>query len=198
MHSREQPLGRDREPVDDVDGEPERQDRHEPLQHRVPDLAHAVPRPAGARVCRAPPRAATASLMIRAAHECEFDAPPRPACCWPACSPSLLLGAAPAAAARDRDYLPPEVEQALKRRKVPGTSLSVFVREVGRDEPLVSYNSSVPRNPASTMKVRHDVRGARDRSARPTRGAPAPTRPARFATRCSRATWCWWAAAIRS
>ena len=38
-------------------------------------------------------------------------------------------------------------------RKVPGTSLSVFVREVGRDEPLVSYNASVPRNPASTMKV---------------------------------------------
>jgi D-alanyl-D-alanine carboxypeptidase/D-alanyl-D-alanine-endopeptidase (penicillin-binding protein 4) len=55
--------------------------------------------------------------------------------------------------ARDRDYLPPEVEQALKRRKIPGASLSVFVREVGRDEPLVSYNSTVPRNPASTMKV---------------------------------------------
>jgi D-alanyl-D-alanine carboxypeptidase/D-alanyl-D-alanine-endopeptidase (penicillin-binding protein 4) len=54
---------------------------------------------------------------------------------------------------RDRDYLPPEVQQALAKRKVPGTSLSVFVREVGRDEPLVSYNSTVPRNPASTMKV---------------------------------------------
>ncbi len=41
----------------------------------------------------------------------------------------------------------------MKRQKVPGTSLSVFVREVGRDEPLVSFNSTVPRNPASTMKV---------------------------------------------
>ena len=64
-----------------------------------------------------------------------------------------LLNAPGAAGARDRDYLPPEVEQALKRQKVPGTSLSVFVREVGRDEPLISFNSTVPRNPASTMKV---------------------------------------------
>jgi D-alanyl-D-alanine carboxypeptidase/D-alanyl-D-alanine-endopeptidase (penicillin-binding protein 4) len=65
----------------------------------------------------------------------------------------LSHGTAPAAAARDRSYLPPEVEQALQRRKVPGTSLSVYVREVGREEPVVSYNSGVPRNPASTMKV---------------------------------------------
>ncbi|MGI9245219.1 MAG: D-alanyl-D-alanine carboxypeptidase/D-alanyl-D-alanine endopeptidase [Steroidobacteraceae bacterium] len=57
------------------------------------------------------------------------------------------------AAARDKPYLPPAVEQALSQRKVPGTSLSVYVREVGREEPLVSYNSAVPRNPASTMKV---------------------------------------------
>jgi D-alanyl-D-alanine carboxypeptidase/D-alanyl-D-alanine-endopeptidase (penicillin-binding protein 4) len=65
----------------------------------------------------------------------------------------LLHGMVPAAAARDRDYLPPEVEQALRRHKVPGTSLSVYVREVGREEPVVSYHSGVPRNPASTMKV---------------------------------------------
>jgi D-alanyl-D-alanine carboxypeptidase/D-alanyl-D-alanine-endopeptidase (penicillin-binding protein 4) len=55
--------------------------------------------------------------------------------------------------ARDRSYLPPEVEQALARRKVPGSALSVFVRDVDREEPLLSYNSTVPRNPASTMKV---------------------------------------------
>jgi len=66
---------------------------------------------------------------------------------------SALLLIAAAAAAHDRPYLPPEVEKALARYHVPGTSLSVFVREVGRDEPLVSYNSAVPRNPASTMKV---------------------------------------------
>jgi serine-type D-Ala-D-Ala carboxypeptidase/endopeptidase (penicillin-binding protein 4) len=67
---------------------------------------------------------------------------------------AVALSNAPGtASARDRDYLPPEVELALKKRKMPGTSLSVFVREVGRDEPLVSYNSTVPRNPASVMKV---------------------------------------------
>jgi len=58
-----------------------------------------------------------------------------------------------AAPARDRDYLPPEVERVLAQQHIPGTSLSVLVKEVGRDEPLLSYNSTVPRNPASTMKV---------------------------------------------
>jgi len=65
----------------------------------------------------------------------------------------LYLCMAPMAAGRDRPYLPPEVETVLARRKVPGTSLSVYVREVDREEPVVSYNSTVPRNPASTMKV---------------------------------------------
>jgi len=65
----------------------------------------------------------------------------------------LLLCCAPPLSARDRPYLPPEVERALAERRIPGTSLSVLVREVGREEPLVSYNADVPRNPASTMKV---------------------------------------------
>ena len=64
----------------------------------------------------------------------------------------LLLAAVPLAA-RDRPYLPPEVERVLAARRIPGTSLSVLVREIGRDEPLVSFNAGVPRNPASTMKV---------------------------------------------
>ena len=66
---------------------------------------------------------------------------------------ALLAGAAHAAVARDKPYLPPDVEQALARRKVPATSLSVYVREVDREEPVVSFNSAVARNPASTMKV---------------------------------------------
>jgi len=65
----------------------------------------------------------------------------------------LLLCCALPLAARDRPYLPPEVERALAERRIPATSLSVLVREVGRDEPLVSVNAAVPRNPASTMKV---------------------------------------------
>jgi D-alanyl-D-alanine carboxypeptidase/D-alanyl-D-alanine-endopeptidase (penicillin-binding protein 4) len=69
-----------------------------------------------------------------------------------ACLLALVLSPL-VASGRDRTYLPPEVEQALARQKIPGTSLSVFVREVGRAEPLVSYNPAVPRNPASTMKL---------------------------------------------
>jgi D-alanyl-D-alanine carboxypeptidase/D-alanyl-D-alanine-endopeptidase (penicillin-binding protein 4) len=66
----------------------------------------------------------------------------------------IALVAAPSlAGARDRPYLPPEVQQVMAKLHIPGTSLSVIVREIGRDEPLISYNSAVPRNPASTMKV---------------------------------------------
>ncbi len=54
---------------------------------------------------------------------------------------------------REREYLPPEVEQALAARRVPDTSLSIYVRDVQRSEPLLSFNADVPRNPASTMKV---------------------------------------------
>jgi D-alanyl-D-alanine carboxypeptidase/D-alanyl-D-alanine-endopeptidase (penicillin-binding protein 4) len=69
-----------------------------------------------------------------------------------AASALLLLIASPALP-RDRDYLPPEVTRALTRGRIPSSNLSVYVREVGRAEPVVSYNSAVPRNPASTMKV---------------------------------------------
>jgi D-alanyl-D-alanine carboxypeptidase/D-alanyl-D-alanine-endopeptidase (penicillin-binding protein 4) len=64
----------------------------------------------------------------------------------------LLLLCAPPLLARP-PYLPPEVERVLAQRRIPGTSLSALVLEIGRDEPLVSYNAQVPRNPASTMKV---------------------------------------------
>jgi D-alanyl-D-alanine carboxypeptidase/D-alanyl-D-alanine-endopeptidase (penicillin-binding protein 4) len=70
------------------------------------------------------------------------------------CAGLCTLGlASHAVAASERPYLPPGVEQVMARYKVPGTALSVYVREIGRDEPLVSYNATVPRNPASTMKV---------------------------------------------
>ena len=70
------------------------------------------------------------------------------------CAGLCTFGLAPhALASGDRPWLPPGVEQVMARYKVPGTALSVYVREIGRDEPLVSYNAKVPRNPASTMKV---------------------------------------------
>ena len=70
------------------------------------------------------------------------------------CAGLCALGLAPhAVASSDRPYLPPAVEQVMARHKVPGTALSVYVREIGRDEPVVSYNATVPRSPASTIKV---------------------------------------------
>jgi D-alanyl-D-alanine carboxypeptidase/D-alanyl-D-alanine-endopeptidase (penicillin-binding protein 4) len=65
----------------------------------------------------------------------------------------LLSLMVPLAAARDRNYLPPEVERALTQRRIPADAVSVYAREVGRDEPLVSFKSTVARNPASAMKV---------------------------------------------
>jgi len=65
----------------------------------------------------------------------------------------LLVSFATPLVASDRPFLPPEVERVLAQRRIPGTSLSVLVREIGADQPLVSYNAAVPRNPASTMKV---------------------------------------------
>ena len=64
----------------------------------------------------------------------------------------LLLCAAPLTA-RERSDLPSEVERVLAQRRIPASSLSVVVRELGGDGELVSYNAAVPRNPASTMKV---------------------------------------------
>jgi D-alanyl-D-alanine carboxypeptidase/D-alanyl-D-alanine-endopeptidase (penicillin-binding protein 4) len=66
---------------------------------------------------------------------------------------TLLFLLLAVAEARDRDYLPAEVRQVLSSRQIPRTSLSIYVREVGREQPMVSFNSDVPRNPASTMKV---------------------------------------------
>jgi D-alanyl-D-alanine carboxypeptidase/D-alanyl-D-alanine-endopeptidase (penicillin-binding protein 4) len=51
------------------------------------------------------------------------------------------------------ESLPPEVGRVLNERRVPPASLSVFVQEVSASEPLLAHNASIPRNPASTMKV---------------------------------------------
>ena len=64
----------------------------------------------------------------------------------------LLLSAA-AAPAREGGYLPPDVARVLAQRRLPETSVSIYVREIGRAEPLLALNADVPRNPASTMKV---------------------------------------------
>ena len=51
------------------------------------------------------------------------------------------------------DILPEEVSHVLRERKLPGSGLSVYVREIGAAQPLISYNADTPRNPASVMKA---------------------------------------------
>ena len=49
--------------------------------------------------------------------------------------------------------LPEPVEESLERHRLPADSLSVWVRDVAEETPLVSHRPDVPRNPASAIKV---------------------------------------------
>ncbi|PIE00826.1 MAG: D-alanyl-D-alanine carboxypeptidase/D-alanyl-D-alanine-endopeptidase [Thiothrix nivea] len=49
--------------------------------------------------------------------------------------------------------LPESLQKYMKKKKVDPQTVSIFVRDVNADLPLLQYNSDVPRNPASTMKV---------------------------------------------
>jgi D-alanyl-D-alanine carboxypeptidase/D-alanyl-D-alanine-endopeptidase (penicillin-binding protein 4) len=68
------------------------------------------------------------------------------------CAILLLLWVLPLAASADGE-LPVEVTRVLAERRIPASSLSVVVRELGASGPLVSHYPGTPRNPASTMKV---------------------------------------------
>ena len=64
---------------------------------------------------------------------------------------SQLL-AAPAMAAEPQG-LPPAVEQAMQRERVPLHTLSVLIQEAGSGDPRLSLNAQVPVNPASLIKL---------------------------------------------
>ena len=49
--------------------------------------------------------------------------------------------------------LPDAVTRAMRDVGVPVDATSLYVREVGKTEPLVAHRSTVPMNPASTMKI---------------------------------------------
>ena len=51
------------------------------------------------------------------------------------------------------DSLPEPVVTALKRHGFPTRGLSLYVHEIGQDEPLLSVAADVPRPPASTIKL---------------------------------------------
>ncbi len=51
------------------------------------------------------------------------------------------------------DLLPPGVRESLNLRKAPDSSLSVYVENLDTGEPLLRWNETVPRNPASVVKI---------------------------------------------
>ena len=57
------------------------------------------------------------------------------------------------ASANAAALLPRDVERAFLDQRIPLTSVSVVVQEIGAARPLVSHRPSQPMNPASTMKL---------------------------------------------
>ena len=51
-----------------------------------------------------------------------------------------------------RAALPEPIAQALRKR-VPPSAASLYVREVGREQPLLAHRATTPMNPASTVKI---------------------------------------------
>ena len=51
-----------------------------------------------------------------------------------------------------RAALPEPIAQAL-REAAPPSAASLYVREVGREQPLLAHRATTPMNPASTMKI---------------------------------------------
>ena len=51
------------------------------------------------------------------------------------------------------DVLPVRVQNALSHRGVPEESLSVYVQNLSTGEPVLAWNDTVPRNPASVVKL---------------------------------------------
>ncbi|HSR61805.1 MAG TPA: D-alanyl-D-alanine carboxypeptidase/D-alanyl-D-alanine-endopeptidase [Gammaproteobacteria bacterium] len=49
--------------------------------------------------------------------------------------------------------LPEGVTKILKRYNIPAESLSVYIRNLDRGEPLIAFNIDTPRNPASVIKL---------------------------------------------
>ena len=80
----------------------------------------------------------------------------KPARPWK-CALWLVLGLAwlapVCAAGAGPDPLPEPVAQALKNHGFPARGLSLFVQEIGRDEPVLSVEANRPRQPASVMKL---------------------------------------------
>jgi D-alanyl-D-alanine carboxypeptidase/D-alanyl-D-alanine-endopeptidase (penicillin-binding protein 4) len=64
-----------------------------------------------------------------------------------------LLCIVVSASAADPAVVPEDIQQVIKRYKVPLSGVSIFVQEVGSVEPLLSISAAKSRNPASTIKL---------------------------------------------
>jgi D-alanyl-D-alanine carboxypeptidase/D-alanyl-D-alanine-endopeptidase (penicillin-binding protein 4) len=49
--------------------------------------------------------------------------------------------------------LPNTVQKILKNYKIPEQSLSLYIKEIDKQQPLITFNSDIPRNPASSIKI---------------------------------------------
>jgi len=68
-------------------------------------------------------------------------------------TPCLVLCLTLAAQASQADILPEHTRAVLKQQLVPDSAVTVVVRDVTSGESLVELNSTLPRPPASTMKL---------------------------------------------
>lgn len=66
---------------------------------------------------------------------------------------SLLATAAPLAEAAGTAELPGDLARELHRHGIAPEDLSVYVHEIGAARPRLAFNASMPRNPASTIKL---------------------------------------------
>ena len=64
---------------------------------------------------------------------------------------SALLCWPPAGGAQDA--LPAAVDRVLAHYGIPRENYSVWVRDMGEDQPLLSHHADVPRKPASVIKL---------------------------------------------
>ena len=66
---------------------------------------------------------------------------------------ALICGAAALAPLQAAQSLPPEVQAALQRARVPAIALSVVVQDVGGGRPVLHWRPHEPVNPASLAKL---------------------------------------------
>jgi D-alanyl-D-alanine carboxypeptidase/D-alanyl-D-alanine-endopeptidase (penicillin-binding protein 4) len=66
---------------------------------------------------------------------------------------ALILTVSFSTQSADINQLPKTVQKIFKNYKLPEESLSLYIKEIGERQPLITLNDDVPRNPASSIKL---------------------------------------------